>query len=393
MTGTFAENAEKLRAAGWAVMPSRGKTPLRSGFPKWTHPPSKKAVEQWAEKLPDADIVFVNGMNRTEDDCETVMLDCDDMEMVEFVERKFGKTPGRTRTRQGEHHYFKMPAGTDLGKLHGLRHVGLNIDVKHGQRQAAISAAPPSVHEKDPSRVYEWIDCDETVIKHLPTLDIATLFDIADGPIASKRRDPEDHILLDRAPGVSRSAMLSYASMRDGSRRQWLNDRLCRDVPWCESFDDLLDCARSHNASLVRGPKGMLPDEVVVERAKAVWKVRHRFVPMDNRRATALTDADEIRAFAALGQAGQDAHTLVQIFRAEHGARVAEGSTFQVRCEAMARAKVIGNWSAERYRRALKVLLTVGSVVEARPSAFRRAAEYTLGARIESPSIARRGAV
>ena len=58
----------------------------------------------------------------------------------------------------------------------------------------------------------------------------------------------------------------------------------------------------------------------------------------------------------------------------------------------MASAKVMGNWAERRYREARDTLLATGHIREVVPASRRRAAEYTLVARVLAPSIAARGA-
>src|SRR5207244_5748798 len=62
----FATEALALRRAGFAVLPAHGKEPTRKGFSKWKHAPGPRAVAEWAEEDPTANIVYVPGLCRTE---------------------------------------------------------------------------------------------------------------------------------------------------------------------------------------------------------------------------------------------------------------------------------------------------------------------------------------
>ena len=95
MFRTFADYAPAMRREGWAVLPSVGKSPIRSGFNSWRKAPSVAVISQWAERVPDADIVYVAGL------CETgrnnrgiIVVDADDADAIGHAEEIFGETPG-----------------------------------------------------------------------------------------------------------------------------------------------------------------------------------------------------------------------------------------------------------------------------------------------------------
>jgi hypothetical protein len=106
--------------------------------------------------------------------CRLVAIDADDMDMVAFSLEQFGDTPGQIATRRGRHLLFRDP-GYDFRGIVTLRHLGFNIDVKHGR---SIAVAPPSIHPSDPSFAYQFVDCDESVIlsADLPLFPIRKLF-------------------------------------------------------------------------------------------------------------------------------------------------------------------------------------------------------------------------
>ena len=60
----FATHAPAMRRAGFAVVPARGKQPIRKGYRKWRFAPGLEIVAEWAEQDPDADIVYVPGLSR-----------------------------------------------------------------------------------------------------------------------------------------------------------------------------------------------------------------------------------------------------------------------------------------------------------------------------------------
>ncbi|MBS0242355.1 MAG: bifunctional DNA primase/polymerase [Proteobacteria bacterium] len=364
----FADHALKLRHAGLAVLPASGKAPMISGFPRMKRAPSLKAIEGWAEKNPDADIVFVPGLSRTADGSSIVTLDADDLEASEFVERTFGDTPARTRTRKGRHHHYKLPEGINLGPLHSLRPFGLNIDVKHGQSGAGIVVAPPSRHADERSFVYSWDGSDENALRDMPALDVGKLLELTAKAVAARNRET--------LPLISRE--IGY--LRDGSRGLWLNDRLCRDAPWCETCEALLDCGLSHNQALVSYGLEPLSIKEVTERVAAVWRdvEAGKIVRMHKQRATMRANGNEIDLLMKGYGNGAEAFALLGKLRVEHGARVSRGEAFVIAIEAMVRAKIMGNWSARKYREARETLIDAGFVRLVSPARRRVAATYTL---------------
>lgn len=165
-----------MRAAGFAVLPAEGKKPLMSGFSKWKHPPGTKSVNEWADEYPEADLVYIPGLSRTKGGEPIVVLDGDDAEACGRIVELFGDTPGKVRTRRGQHHLYTH-IGHNLGKLASLKAYGINADVKHGR---SIVVAPPSRHEKDRTFSYAWDACNETVIRDLPSFNVSALQELID---------------------------------------------------------------------------------------------------------------------------------------------------------------------------------------------------------------------
>ena len=342
----FANHAPAMRRAGFAVLPAAGKRPIRSGFSTWRYMPSISAVEKWAEREPGADIVYIPGLCQTARGARgIVVVDGDDEEACGRVVELFGDTPGKVRTRRGQHFLYRGP-DFDLGKVSSLKAYGLNADLKHGQAGSGIVVAPPSRHEKDRTFAYAWDGCDETVIRDLPPFDVKS---------------------LRRLIGDQQSKPKPRLKMRDGSRGLWLNDNLIRHVCHCDTFDDLLEVARGVNASLADSAVQPLDDGEVVERAKAVWadcragKIekwaggpgvqRVHLVEME-----ALERIDPRRA--------PDALFLLLKLRAEHAARCARGETFAISPTAMAQHQVLSGWTRDRYAAARDLLLQAERIVE-----------------------------
>lgn len=293
---------------------------------------------------PDADIVYVPGL------CETgrnkrgiIVVDPDDADAIGYAEEIFGETPGKVRTRRGQHRLFDGH-GMDLGKLTSLRNFGLNIDIKHGKNGAGIVAAPPSAHEEDRSFHYEFEGCDETVLGHLPPFQLHKL----------------TALLENHKPATQQAER----GLRDGSRKQELNDYLVSQVCFCSNFDELLDVARTWNEDVPeRNGKPPLEEEKLISRANVVWQqhLEGRFEPMIGKGRVAKMRASEMDTLLALSpkNAG-DAVMLLSKLRIEHSARCRRGKTFPVCVKAMARDNVLLGWTKERYQNAKELLLEAG---------------------------------
>ena len=167
-----------------------------------------------------------------------VAVDADDEEAMGQAEEIFGRTPGKIRTRRGAH--FLYDAGSiTLGNVSSLRSYGLNIDLKHGQNGSAIGILPPSVHEKEASFHYSWMEGgDETVRRELPPFQVGRLLQrLLDKHAAIKGAAAEREVKP--REGAEQSGF------RNGSRGLGLNDYLVSQASSCDTFDDLLDVART----------------------------------------------------------------------------------------------------------------------------------------------------
>ena len=351
MAEVFAEHALELCRAGFAVIPAKGKAPIIRGFNRWSVRPSERTVSEWTEKNPDADIVFVAGL------CETgkgrrgvIVVDPDDENAIGQSEELFGPTPLKVRTLRGEHHYYGGD-GIDLGKIASLRPYGINIDLKHGQHGAAIIAAPPSVHEKDAAFHYDWKNCGPDVIRDLPPFSDKLLRGFLDKRAAYKA-----------TPAKQESISTEYSEeFRGGSRNLTLNDYLVSQVSFCDSFDELLDVARTWNDNLSKIRRELLDDDKVIKWAKTVWKQRENFQPMLGRGGVARVPRDETdRLLQADPKHAGDALLLLARLRMDHTARVSRGETFAVSERAMHAANCIPGWKLDAYRHSKRVLLQAG---------------------------------
>jgi hypothetical protein len=146
--------------------------------------------------------------------------------------------------------------------------------------------------------------------------------------------------------------------LRDGSRKQGLNDYLCSQAAYCDTFDELLDVARTWNDDL----PDPLADSTVVQRARKAWKDYEdgRLEAWVGGPGVAKSRMSDVRALGGNG----DALMLLVVLKIMHGARCARGETFNITPVSMLRDQVIPGWSQHRYERARDVLLAAGFIVK-----------------------------
>lgn len=385
----FRDQGVAMRTEGFAVLPAKGKAPLVKGFTDWKGAPREATVEKWAERMPDKNLVYVPGLSKAKrGDNGLVVVDGDDAEAVQKVEAIFGPTPGMVNTRRGKHFLYRATERS-LGKITSLKKYGINADVKHGN---SIVVGPPSFHEKDVHFSYSWDGCDATVIRDLPTFDVAALQALIDGQQVCPNKVFDNVTLLGRPP---QAHDILRNGMRDGSRGLSLNDALCKHVAFCSDFNELLDKAVTHCMALCdQHGVEMLPHAEVVERAQAVWN-DHRAGKIERFagfRATAQVGVDEVRYLTAVHEQGDSAMALLTLFRGEHGARMDRGETFKIMCDAMAEAETLGLWSARKYRIARDILIEHGFIEVVVAQKGRKPAEYRLCERRHLPSLERQRA-
>src|SRR5215813_1339200 len=92
----FAANAPAMCSAGRAVLPARGKEPIRKGYRKWRSAPALATIAKWADENPEADIVDVPGLSRAKragPGSIVVGVENDDAGAGEQVLEIFGDTP------------------------------------------------------------------------------------------------------------------------------------------------------------------------------------------------------------------------------------------------------------------------------------------------------------
>jgi hypothetical protein len=358
----FGRHAERMAALGLAVVPlGHDRKPLVAGFNKWSHRPSLHAVARWAQKFPGANIGILPGPSGL------WVADVDDAHQVSEVEELLGPTPLHVITNRGEHLYYARPCERVPGTL---RNQGLNVDLKAGN---SVVIAPPSIHAS--GHRYRHKDADWSVLSDLPRPDLERL-----------------RQLLRRESG--RGLAKNSRDMRDGSRKQWLNDLLCKHVAFCDTFNELLDKARTANSELPNWGHEPLDDATVIDRARKVWTDREtgKLEKWIGNTGIARIRKSEILALSSLDPKGAgDAVALLTILRIAHGARCRRGETFCITPHSMAHHDVIPGWARQRYMRARNLLIE-GKLLE-KVSSFQFKRNGRHGARYRLPSSKGVGAV
>ena len=349
----FGRHAEHMAGIGLAVVPlGHDRKPLVAGFNKWSHRPSKHVIAGWARKHPDANIGLLPGLSGV------WVADVDDADQVNDVEDLLGPTPLHVMTNRGEHLYYAKPCERVPGTL---RNQGLNVDLKAGH---SVVIAPPSIHES--GHRYHHKDADWSALGDLPRPNIERLRQFL-------KRESE------RAPANN------SREMRDGSRKQWLNDLLCKHVVFCDTFNELLDKARTENSELPNWGHEPLDDATVIDRAKKVWDDLQagKLEKWIGSTGIAKVRKLEIMRLSHLDPKGMgDALALLTTLRIEHGARSRRGETFCITPHSMAHHDVIPGWARQRYMRARNLLIEAKLLEKISSFQFtrgsRRGAQYRL---------------
>ena len=351
MTATpFADHGSNLLRAGFAVVPTRGKRPAIRGFNNWRSRPSPQTVAEWMQSYADANIAYIPGLSGPPGrKAGLIVVDVDSMDASSAVIDIFGDTPGKALTRRGMHLLYASPELSSVQpyaiKATALKALGIDADIKFGN---SIVVAPPSRHPDEPTTQYQWLDCDPRVIQDLPLFDPKPL-----KHLAAKANSEA----AQRKPCGS-----TVATFRNGSRGLALNDKLVSVINFFDTYEEALDYAHTVNMQFADHGIAKLDDEEVADRTRQVWQDRDELERWIGRKATATTHVDEIRIIASYPN-GPDALMLVQLLRAEHGARSKRGEGFQISIDAMVRHRVLGDWSARRYRNARDVALKEGLIV------------------------------
>jgi hypothetical protein len=347
--GIFATHALQMLAHHLAVLPTAGKKPLIKGWHHWRWLPSVKTVSQMAQQFPTANVAILPGLSKI------CVADVDAADQVAEVEKLLGTTPLHVKSNRGVHLYYLHVEGyRDLPG--NLKRIGLNVDLKVGN---SIVIAPPSQHES--GAIYRHDKCTWEALRDLPPPNLQQLRRLLTGE-ASAQHGSERH--------------------EEGQRGIGLNKILCRHAAYAETFDELLDVARTTNANFLPP----LSDAEVVKRTRQAWQDARdgKIQPWAGHEATARIRKSEIKLLNSMGRNGADAVVLLMVLRAEHGARYSRGETFSIVAEAMQEKQTIPGWHWKRYVAARDLLLKAGKLKRVMDRQKTRTgwlpAKYTFGA-------------
>jgi hypothetical protein len=356
-SGIFADNAMTMYRHGLAVLPlAADRTPSIKGFDQWTIRPGVHALKKWMRAHPTDNIAIVPNLSGV------LVADCDDASQDGAVEELLGPTPLVVVTRRGRHRYYRK---VDQRLPGNLRSVGLEVDLK----ARGIVIAPPSLHES--GHIYRLDACDWSALNDVPPLNLDKL--------------------LGLLAGTGRGQNVSNIDMRDGSRGQWLNDQLCRQVMACGSFEELLHCAATLANELEAAGIPRLSEAMIAKRAQKVWHDAQsgKLQQLSCYKGTVKTNLNELDALCQHSpKHGPDALALLLKLRVLHTARCRRGETFCLTPRSMAEHNVVSGWTRERIQKARDVLLQTGKIVRMVPfrrkGGKRQAAQYRLAKHDES---------
>ncbi|MEZ5842762.1 MAG: bifunctional DNA primase/polymerase [Hyphomicrobiaceae bacterium] len=278
----FNERVHRLHAAGFALLPARGKVPAMKyrGLRRRLSP---KAVIDIANRNGATNLVFIPGLTCVKQRDATYSLciiDADDAGAVDWAFATMGSTPGVVRTRRGAHLYYRVPHWVHIpSTLTSLRGKGLAVDIKHG-RKGAIVVAPGSRHPDDQTFIYTFDSCDERVLRHLPLFPVHVLEHITDTPMvpwrqaglqSSRPRGGHNGAKLAAPPPVS--VWGEVVQEHNGSRKLGLNRHLCGrhgKVRFAAEAEVVAEALRL-NASFAATSKGPLPINEAEAVGRDVW--------------------------------------------------------------------------------------------------------------------------
>lgn len=337
----FADNFKSLSELGFAIIPCKGddgKKPLVANFNKWKNPPSEFQLSQWAKKYPAANIGALTGLSGI------IVVDVDNLHDLDIAIDLFGDTPLKSRTSRGSHLIYRSVPKV---KSKNLRPYNLEIDIKAGTSHVLL---PPSQHSS--GAIYSWDNCDCIKLGELPLFKANRLHELTAG---IETLSPAN----DNKP--QRSKM--QGPVAEGERGITLNDRLCKQASFCNTFDDLLDIARSINDEFLQP----LEDGEVVNRASVVWNdfKDGKIEQWVGRTSKVRVTAQEIREFCAAGGKG-DAWMLWLFLRTQHPTKIHNGEPFSFAPDSMEEAQCLPGWSASKYRYQFDLLLGFNKVEQVR---------------------------
>lgn len=318
--GPFSVSAIELRNYRLAPLPVAGdfgKTPLISGFTRFTRLPSEATILGWQEKWPDANVAIITELSGV------TIVDIDDRSLLDKMLQRFGDTPLITTTPSGGAHLWYRGGGESSI----IRLDGMQVDIK---AKGGIVVVPPSIRRSGPQagKEYGFLQGGWS--------DLARLQKIIPGSL-----DKPHFVTGDRT------------AIQLGQRNNRLFRHLLSQARHCDGEDDLLDIANTWNFEDAVEP---IPEPEVRRIVASAWKYN-----TENRNWVGGAGVCQISSELMEGlmnfspKHGGDALALYLKLKKEHAARDKRGEPFPVCPEAMARDCVFP-WSKYQFTEALRVL-------------------------------------
>ena len=280
-----------------------GKTPLVK-WGKWKKLPGRRFLERLAGENPTANVGILTELSGL------TIVDVDDPSLVDGMRRRFGNTPLMTATPSGGNHLWYQSAGERCRN----RLDGLKVDIRG---LGGMAVVPPSIRStgQHAGKVYAFVQGSWNDLCRLPTLKPGALLD-------------------------HRSAI------HEGARDDAMFRFLLRQVPHCDTLDDLLDVARTFNDTCIPP----LPDAQVIKTARSAWRYQEEGRNWLGAKARVTFTADDIACLMP----NPFAFALLAKLMEMHGGR---REPFALDARAMHQDNVMPEWSRNRYMAATKWLV------------------------------------
>ena len=334
----FVDAAPRVAKVGLSPVPcggDDGKRPLVKRWQESGYKPDFRFIERMAKAHPNANLGISCGPSGL------VVVDVDDPKLLDAARDRFGVTPITIATPSSGFHLYYRRGSSSVRSRNLRRNAGLAIDIR---AEGGLIVAPPSINPQR-GKQYSFLSGSWDQIPDLPIFD-------PDSLVSGSASLPEL-----RMPNSSNIAAPSTRVQR-GSRNDTLFRVLLRAAPDHSSFESLLQAAKALNHQLLEPP---LSFGEVEQTTRSVWRYETSGRNWAGGSHGTLIRLDELFSYAS-HQRGGDALILKLYLEQTHMGR---SDPIAVDREAMARANLLPNWTAWRYRKAREVLIELGVLTPA----------------------------
>jgi hypothetical protein len=277
-------------------------------------------VATFQKKFGAANVALVTGPSHIN------VLDIDDPDLLQAMRHRFGDSPliVKTAGRGGYQIYYRQSAHVKLTDLRSSE--GIPVEIKAA---GSIVVAPPS-RNPTTGRNYEFVEGDFSVetLRQLPTMNVQAIY------------------------GATSAAQ--HRAICEGLRNNWLFSVCMRAAVHCDTFEALLDVAKTRNDEC----EPALDDAEVMKVASSAWRYTVKGLNFTGGKGAVILSREEIEE---LCKRNPGDHFLFSLrLRLEHTARVERGETFALSTPAMEQAGTFDGWSRQNLRTAIKNALRDG---------------------------------